>query len=129
MEGERDRIGMGRQTWIAAVPGRPSVPAVIVTQPYARAETVVGKMERGLSLGNWLRPEIIAAPEWAFSVLDYSVRDLRPLTFGTNRLPYHGGCGPFSHAGKTCRIQRRPHRHAAQIRLDCEMKLPTPQPF
>ena len=57
---------MGRQTWIAAVPGRPSVPAVIVTQPYARAETVVGKMERGLSLGNWLRLEIIAALEWAF---------------------------------------------------------------
>jgi len=39
---------------------------VIVTQPYARAETLVGKMERALSLGNWLRPQVIAAPEWAF---------------------------------------------------------------
>jgi hypothetical protein len=39
---------------------------VIVTQPYARAETLVEKLQRGLSLGNWLRPQIIAAPEWAF---------------------------------------------------------------
>src|SRR5690349_18031573 len=32
---------------------------IIATQPYSRADRLVKKMERGLSLGNWLRPQII----------------------------------------------------------------------
>ncbi len=39
---------------------------VVVTQPYVDAEEVVEEMTRGLTLGNWATPEIIAAPEWAF---------------------------------------------------------------
>ena len=43
-----------------------STDTVIVTQPYTEAEELVPNLERGLSLGNWLRPKIVPAPEWAF---------------------------------------------------------------
>ncbi len=39
---------------------------IVVTQPYARTSRVVESLTRNLTLLDEMKPEIIAAPEWAF---------------------------------------------------------------